>query len=54
MPVRAKIEAIIYAAEEPVTVEQVFALVKDDLRQELLRLRQPAPGAQSETPESVA
>ncbi|MFB3815847.1 MAG: SMC-Scp complex subunit ScpB [Terriglobales bacterium] len=37
MSIKAKIEAIIYAAEEPITFEQIFALVKDDARQQLLR-----------------
>jgi segregation and condensation protein B len=35
MSIKAKIEAIIYAAEEPVTLEQIFKLVKDETRQEL-------------------
>jgi len=29
MSLKAKIEAIIYAAEEPITVEQISSLVKD-------------------------
>src|ERR687887_2612212 len=32
MSLKSQIEAIIYAAEEPVTVEQMFAVLKDDLR----------------------
>ena len=35
MSIKAKLEAIIYAAEEPVTLEQIFKLVKDEARQEL-------------------
>jgi segregation and condensation protein B len=35
MSIKAKIEAIIYAAEEPVTLDQIFKLVKDETRQEL-------------------
>jgi segregation and condensation protein B len=30
MSIKAKIEAIVYAAEEPVTVEQILALLKDE------------------------
>jgi len=32
MSLKSQIEAIIYAAEEPVTVEQMLAVLKDDLR----------------------
>jgi len=32
MSLKAQLEAIIYAAEEPVTVEQMLAALKDDLR----------------------
>jgi len=39
MSIKAKIEAIIYAAEEPVTFEQIFALVKEEVRQELAQAR---------------
>jgi segregation and condensation protein B len=35
MSIQAKIEAIIYAAEDPVSFEQIFALVKEEARQEL-------------------
>jgi segregation and condensation protein B len=35
MSIKAKIEAIIYAAEEPVTLEQIFKLVKEEARREL-------------------
>ncbi|MGH9567438.1 MAG: SMC-Scp complex subunit ScpB, partial [Candidatus Angelobacter sp.] len=31
MFIKAKIEALIYAAEEPVTLDQIAALLKDDL-----------------------
>jgi segregation and condensation protein B len=36
MSIKAKVEAIIYAAEEPITFAQIFALVKDEAQQELL------------------
>ena len=32
MSLKSQIEAIIYAAEEPVTLEHIFAVLKDDLR----------------------
>src|SRR3954465_8524894 len=44
MSIKAKLEAIIYAAEDPITLDQMAALLKDDL----LALK-TAPGA---TPES--
>ncbi len=50
MSIKARIEAIIYAAEEPITLEQIVALVKDDVRQELLTREQSASLA--ETPEA--
>ena len=31
MPIKAKLEAIIYAAEDPITLDQMAALLKDDL-----------------------
>jgi segregation and condensation protein B len=37
MSIKAKIEAIIYAAEEPVTLEQIFGLIKEEVRQSLTR-----------------
>ena len=46
MSIKAKLEAIIYAAEDPITLDQLAALLKDDL----LALK-TAPGA---TPESGA
>ncbi len=40
MSIKAKIEAIIYAAEEPITLEQILALVKDEARRELIQQRE--------------
>lgn len=40
MSIKAKIEAIIYAAEDPVTFQQIFALIKDEARAELVRQQQ--------------
>jgi segregation and condensation protein B len=34
MSIKAKLEAIIYAADEPVTLEQIAAVLKDDLQAE--------------------
>ena len=34
MTVKAKIEAIVYAAEEPVTIDQIFAVLADELSAE--------------------
>ena len=31
MSIKAKLEAIIYAAEDPITLDQMAALLKDDL-----------------------
>jgi segregation and condensation protein B len=39
MSIKAKIEAIVYAAEEPVTLEQIFSLVKEEVRQQMARER---------------
>jgi segregation and condensation protein B len=39
MSVKATIEALVYAADEPITLEQIFALVKAEARQELAELR---------------
>jgi segregation and condensation protein B len=39
MSIKAKIEAIIYAAEEPIAFEQILALVKDEVRQEITNAR---------------
>jgi segregation and condensation protein B len=44
MSIKAKIEAIIYAAEEPITFNQVFALVKEEVRQDLSRKRDQGTG----------
>src|SRR5512142_1412032 len=48
MSIKAKIEAIIYAAEEPVMFAQIFALVKDEAQQELLA-RRARTGSSPET-----
>lgn len=45
MSIKAKIEAIIYAAEDPVTLEQIFALIKEEARLELANLRRQAEAA---------
>lgn len=58
MSLKAKIEAIIYAAEEPVTVEQIIGIVADELSTE--QAAQPAEnvlpidGAQSRAEEETA
>ena len=31
MSIKAKVEAIIYAAEDPITLDQMASLLKDDL-----------------------
>jgi segregation and condensation protein B len=41
MSIKAKLEAIIYAAEEPITLDQMVALLKDDLL--ALKTAVPAP-----------
>jgi segregation and condensation protein B len=52
MSIKAKIEAIIYAAEDPVTLEQIFALIKEEARLELANLRrQPEVAGEPETDE---
>jgi len=55
MSIKARIEAIIYAAEEPVTLAQIFALTSEEARAELLRARRMRAGvaevAPDETPE---
>ena len=38
MSLKAKIEAIIYAAEEPVTVDQILGVVADEISTELAAL----------------
>ena len=52
MSIKAKLEAIIYAAEDPITLDQMAALLKDDLL--ALKTALPAtPEAASEgAPES--
>src|SRR5690348_8718778 len=45
MSLKAKIEAIIYAAEEPVTIEQILSVIPDDVSAELEA--QPAAAAQT-------
>jgi segregation and condensation protein B len=46
MSIKAKVEAIIYATEEPVTFAQIFALVKDEVQQELTQARAAAGSAE--------
>src|SRR5690349_9201101 len=43
MSIRAKLEALIYAAEEPITLDQMAALMKEDL---LALKQQPEPELQ--------
>lgn len=43
MSLKAKIEAIIYAAEEPVTIEQILSVVADEVSAELASLPSEAP-----------
>lgn len=45
MSLKSKLEALIYAAEEPITVDQIAALLKEDL----LTLRSETVGSNSET-----
>jgi segregation and condensation protein B len=52
MSIKAKIEAIIYAAEEPITFNQIFALVKDEARQDLLRGRDQETTVRTSSPEN--
>src|SRR5579872_6471804 len=40
MSLKAKIEAIVYAAEEPVTVDQILAVVADEISSETARAEQ--------------
>ena len=55
MSVRAKVEAVIYAAEEPVTLNQLASLLKDEVLAEL-RASETAPenGAPENTQEETA
>ncbi|HEX3093399.1 MAG TPA: SMC-Scp complex subunit ScpB [Candidatus Angelobacter sp.] len=48
MSIKAKVEAIIYAAEEPITLDQMAALLKDDL---LALKNAPAMDGQADTGE---
>jgi segregation and condensation protein B len=50
MSIKAKLEAIIYAAEEPITLDQMAALLKDDL----LALKTAVPVAPEVATEGVA
>src|SRR5689334_7855671 len=49
MPIKAKLEAIIYAAEEPITLDQMAALLKDDL----LALKTAIPRTPETAPEGA-
>jgi len=49
MSIKAKLEAIIYAAEEPITLDQMAALLKDDL----LALKTAVPATPEATTEGV-
>src|ERR1700740_1176239 len=49
MSIKAKLEAIIYAAEEPITLDQMAALLKDDL----LALKTALPATPEATAEGV-
>jgi len=54
MSIKARIEAIIYAAEEPVTFAQLFSLVKEEAHEECLRLRARAAEAAAEASQQRA
>src|SRR6185369_10816954 len=58
MSLKAKIEAIIYAAEEPITVEQISSLVKDlvlaEQAQALAVSQQPEQSSDYVQPEAAA
>jgi segregation and condensation protein B len=49
MSIKAKLEAIIYAAEEPITLDQMAALLKDDL----LALKTAVPATPDATSEGM-
>jgi segregation and condensation protein B len=49
MSIKAKLEALIYAAEEPITLDQMAALLKDDL----LALKTAVPATPEATTESA-
>jgi segregation and condensation protein B len=50
MSLKSKIEALIYAAEEPISLDQLVALLKDDL----LALKSAAAAPTSEVPQAEA
>lgn len=56
MSIKAKLEALIYAAEEPITVDQLAALLKDDLlalkNEPVEAPDSPQPAAEGETMEA--
>lgn len=54
MSLKAKVEAIIYAAEEPVTLEQMAALLRENVLAELAATRARAEAEAAESGESVA
>src|SRR5689334_10870255 len=49
MSIKAKLEAIIYAAEDPITLDQMAALLKDDL----LALKTALPTVEPQSPSEV-
>jgi segregation and condensation protein B len=51
MSIKAQLEALIYAAEEPVTLDQMAALLKEDL---LALKNAPAPDPQGDAPQGDA
>jgi len=54
MSLKAKVEAIIYAAEEPVTLEQMAALLRENVLAELAATRARAEAEAAESGENVA
>jgi segregation and condensation protein B len=54
MSLKAKVEAIIYAAEEPVTLEQMAVLLRENVLAELAATRARAEAEAAESGESVA
>src|SRR5215468_2729002 len=51
MSIKSKLEALIYAAEEPISVDELAALLKDDLRARKTSEAQPAPAEGKQTKE---
>jgi len=51
MSIKSKLEALIYAAEEPISVDELAALLKDDLRALKTSEAQPAPAEGKQTKE---